>query len=135
MRIILILVWKEETLMKTQDVLLDIIKDSDEHLSAEKIYFIAKSIHPSISVGTIYRNLTSMTEKGIIGHVAIPSGSARFDKNAYSHPHGHCPRCGEVFDIYAPAIDDAIDEALGSSGNSYQLTVNCLCERCRATEK
>ena len=91
--------------MTTQEILLDIIKCSKEHLTAEKIYFIAKQNYPTIPLSTIYRNLTAMIEKGLIGHVSVPSGSARFDKSAVSHPHGQCPLCGEVYDIPAEEID------------------------------
>jgi len=121
--------------MTTQEILLDIIQNNEDHLTADRIYFIAKQTYPTISVATIYRNLTAMTEKGIIGHVSVPSGSARFDKWAVSHPHGHCPVCGEVFDIPAEEIDKAIEKTMGTHLHSYQLTVSCLCEKCRAAEK
>jgi len=120
--------------MTTQEILLNIINDSCEHLTADKIYFIARQNYPTISVATIYRNLTAMTEKGLIGHVAVPAGSARFDKRAFSHPHGHCPICGEVFDIPSEDIDRAIEKTMGDLSHSYQLTVSCPCERCRAAE-
>ena len=118
--------------MTTSEILYDIISRSDEHLSADKIYLIAKQEYPTISVATIYRNLTSMTEKGVIGHVAVPSGSARFDKRNASHPHGHCPLCGEVFEKCSEEIEKAIKNAMGMKNPSYQLTVNCLCEKCKA---
>lgn len=118
--------------MTTQEILLDIISHSDEHLSADKIYFIAKQTYPSISVATIYRNLTAMTEKGLIGHISIPSESARFDKKNTSHPHGHCPLCGDVFDIPTSSIEQAIKDATGISAPSYQLTISCPCKKCRA---
>ena len=117
--------------MTTQEILLDIISHSDEHLSADKIYIIAKQNYPSISVATIYRNLTAMTEKGLIGHVAIPSESARFDKKNASHPHGHCPICGEVFDIPSKDIEEAIEKTMGTMTPIYQLTVSCPCKKCR----
>ncbi|MBE6669277.1 MAG: transcriptional repressor [Ruminococcaceae bacterium] len=120
--------------MTTQEILLDIIAHSEEHLTADRIYFIAKQSYPTISVATIYRNLTAMTEKGMIGHVSIPSGSARFDKRATSHPHGHCPLCGEVYDIPSESIDGAIEKTLGNQINSYQLTVSFPCEKCRMAE-
>ena len=118
--------------MTTSEILLDIITNSEEHLSADKIYLIAKQMYPTISVATIYRNLTAMTEKGMIGHVSVPSGSARFDKRNSSHPHGQCPLCGEVFDIMSEEIEDAIKKTMGNDNPSYQLTVNCLCDKCKA---
>lgn len=118
--------------MTTQEILLDIISHSDEHLSADKIYFLAKQMYPTISVATIYRNLTAMTEKGLIGHIAIPSESARFDKKSTSHPHGHCPVCGDVFDICECGIEQAIQEATGIDSPPYQLTISCPCKKCRA---
>ena len=93
------------------------------------------SFEMSIPLSTIYRNLTAMIEKGLIGHVSVPSGSARFDKSAVSHPHGQCPLCGEVYDIPAEEIDVALEKTLGRHANSYQLTVSYPCEKCAEAVK
>lgn len=117
--------------MRTQEILLSIIENSCEHLTADMIYMEAKKIHPSISVGTVYRNLAHMAEHNVVGYVSMPQGPARYDKVSASHPHGKCPICGDVFDICSEEIDKAIKSALGCDNCSYQLTVSCLCEKCR----
>jgi hypothetical protein len=47
---------------KQRKLIYQIVKDSMSHLSAEEIFFRAKQVMPSISMGTVYRNLGLMVE-------------------------------------------------------------------------
>ncbi len=117
--------------MKNYEVILDVIGKSGEHLTADAIYFEAKKLKPSISVGTVYRNLSQMVEKKMIGCIKGADGAAKYDKSPISHPHGQCRKCGSLFDIKSDVLDEAIKEAVGDKECQYQLTVSCLCKNCR----
>lgn len=121
--------------MKNTELLLDIIENSREHMTADMIYMEAKKLRPSIAVGTVYRNLASMVEQNLIGIVSMPQGPARYDKTSVSHPHARCTACGKLFDFKSDDIDRAIRQALGTDECFYQLTVNCLCDECRENNK
>jgi Fe2+ or Zn2+ uptake regulation protein len=121
--------------MKNSELLLSIIENSREHMTADMIYMEAKKLQPSIAVGTVYRNLASMVEQNLIGLVSTSQGPARYDKSPISHPHARCTECGRVFDFKSDEIDRAIKQALGTNECFYQLTVNYLCEECRENNK
>ena len=121
--------------MKNRELLLDIIENSREHMTADMIYMEAKKLQPSIAVGTVYRNLASMVEQNLIGVVSIPQRPARYDKSPVSPPHARCTACGKLFDFKSDEIDRVIREALGTDECFYQLTVNYLCEECRENNK
>ncbi len=117
--------------MKNYEAILEVIKESREHLTADAIYLEVKKKKPSIAVGTVYRNLSQMVEKKMIGCVKGSDGAAKYDKSATSHPHGQCRECGSLFDIKSDALDEAIRNAVGDTECQYQLTVSCLCEKCK----
>ena len=53
---------------------------------------------PNISLGTVYRNLKTLTEMGEILELSYGSTYSRFDGNAKMHYHFVCEHCGKVYD-------------------------------------
>ena len=57
-----------------------------DHPTAEEVYDRITMEYPDISKGTVYRNLNSLVESGLLGKVSVPSGADRFDPDqALSH--------------------------------------------------
>ena len=75
------------------------VLNSDEHLTADAIYERLKKENPNLSLGTVYRNLTQLSDKGMIGKVSIPGDPVRFDGNLSNHSHLICGSCGKIIDI------------------------------------
>ena len=50
-----------------------------DHPTAEEVYDRITMEYPDISKGTVYRNLNSLVESGLLGKVSVPSGADRFD--------------------------------------------------------
>jgi Fur family peroxide stress response transcriptional regulator len=82
-----------------REAILDIISGTDSHPSAEWVYSKLKARFPSISLGTVYRNLALLRESGAIKSVGIVAGEERFDAKTHEHPHFVCERCGAVIDL------------------------------------
>lgn len=118
--------------MKTQELIKSIIAESGEHLSAEQIYLEAKKREAKLSLATLYRNLAAMIDSGEIGTVAVDTGVAHYDKTSVSHPHLHCTRCGEIYDIEAEKINRVLKEQFLSDNFTYQLVVRGVCKKCAA---
>ena len=57
------------------------------HISIEEIYENIKEIHPSISLATIYKNLTSMQEVHIVDEVKLPNQKQRYELVKQPHIH------------------------------------------------
>lgn len=116
---------------KQRELILNILKQSDRHLTADEIFFLAKLKMPSIAMATIYNNLNAMNEAGIIKRLHIDGVADCFDKIVSPHDHLLCDRCGRITDIRLPALAEDIERTLGTEIEDYELTVHYICPDCR----
>ena len=70
-----------------------------DHPTAETVYLDVKKDYPNISLGTVYRNLSLLSEIGEIQKISSSNGPERFDGNPKPHFHFFCRKCGQVTDI------------------------------------
>ena len=70
-----------------------------DHPTAETVYLDVKKDYPNISLGTVYRNLSLLSEIGEIQKISSSNGPDRFDGNPKPHFHFFCRKCGQVTDI------------------------------------
>ena len=62
-----------------------------------KIYISLRTILPNISLGTVYRNLSKLSDDGKILKLSC-DGADHFDGNTNQHYHLFCNNCHRVFD-------------------------------------
>ncbi len=93
-----------------------------DHPTAEDIFLSIKSEYPSISLATVYRNLSQLETDGKIIRIGS-GGTARYDGNISPHYHLVCLSCGGVFDI--SVNDDGLCEkaAVSFDGKIVSHTV------------
>lgn len=113
---------------------LNVINNSCEHLSADMIYMAAKREMPSISVGTVYRNLAQLSELGLIRRLPMPNGADRYDKSVIPHGHLVCTQCNEVTDVPAYGLLERLSDDFGVEISSLDLTARCICKKCKAMQ-
>ena len=94
---------------KKREAILDAIRNTEVHPSAEWVYHTLKPTHPDLSLGTVYRNLSFFREQGMIQCVAVVNGQERFDAVTAPHSHFICDRCGAVEDLYKIPVDHDLD--------------------------
>ena len=86
-----------------------------DHPTAEMVYSNVQKIYPNISLGTVYRNLTLLSEMGEIQKLHLEDGIDHFDADTRPHNHFLCTECGTVLDIvYSSDRDSDIDRAANS---------------------
>lgn len=86
---------------KQRQAILEAMSQQKTHLSAEEIYQTVKLIHPSISLGTVYRNLEILSSLGLIDRANFADGKARYELAASGHHHHLvCVKCGEIENIH-----------------------------------
>ncbi len=73
--------------------------DRSCHISIEDIYENIKTVYPSISLATIYKNITSMVEVDILKEVKIPGHKSKYELSKMPHSHFACRYCGFLQDI------------------------------------
>jgi Fur family peroxide stress response transcriptional regulator len=81
-----------------------LLAGDDSHPGAEDIFRRLKPALPSLSLGTVYRNLELLEEHGLVSRVHTGGGQARFDANLNEHHHFICVRCRRVLDYEDPQL-------------------------------
>ncbi|MDD6307572.1 MAG: transcriptional repressor [Clostridiales bacterium] len=76
-----------------------------DHPTAETVYVNIKQEFPNISLGTVYRNLSLLSEIGEIQKLSTGIGPDRFDGNPEPHYHFTCNCCGSVLDLDVSGLD------------------------------
>lgn len=84
---------------KQREEMLNFIKESHTHLTAEEIYLALKANNSTASKGTVYRNLNTFVEEGLIIKLPIENGPDKYDYVHNTHHHAVCKKCGKVFDF------------------------------------
>ncbi|MDF2838395.1 MAG: Peroxide stress regulator PerRNA, family [Evtepia sp.] len=120
----------ESRYSKQRELIYDALASTKEHPSAEMIYKELKPSYPSLSLGTVYRNLNFLVEEGRA--ISIPSTVNRYDATTQDHPHFFCTCCGNLYDLDI-SMDQTLDEPVESLGyevHRRDLIFNGLCPHC-----
>ncbi len=81
-------------------LLLDLIRDSGEHLDADDLYRRAKEKDARISLSTVYRNLSLLKELGVVVERSLGEDHHYYEVNTEpEHHHLVCLGCGEIFEF------------------------------------
>jgi len=118
-------------------LILEAVRGTDVHPTAEWIYRRVRRRLPRISLGTVYRNLQVLLEQGLIRDLDS-RGSGRYDGNTARHDHFTCQACGQIYDLAAP-MDRGLDRRIASRTGfevwHHRTEFYGRCPACRATER
>ena len=81
------------------------VESTGSHPDADTVYRYVVREHPHISRDTVYRTLSMMEEKKIIGSVLSVGNAKRYDPNTDRHHHLICIRCRKIYDFSAETFD------------------------------
>ena len=84
----------------------------DNHPTTEEIYAFIRPDNPSVSLGTVYKNLEKFVEAKLIKKVACEDGMMRFDGNIDKHNHFYCTNTHEIIDFQAEDLHELISNFL-----------------------
>lgn len=125
---------------KKRQSILDVLKSTDEHLTAEDIYFILKRKNVRVGLATIYRTLDLFYQNGIVNRLNIGDGIIRYeyvDKGQVHHHHLVCIKCGKVIEYrdeeekkFLESLADRIRERYGFLVLSHEIYLYGVCSGC-----
>jgi Fur family peroxide stress response transcriptional regulator len=119
---------------KQREAIVRVLRGTKSHPTADWVYEQVRNEIPNISLGTVYRNLKMMKERGEVLELGSAGGLGRFDGNPQNHYHFRCDRCGRVYDIDEP-IDRTIDERVAARTGfevfHHRLEFRGLCIECQ----
>lgn len=117
---------------KQKSLILNIVNNSYDHLTAEEIYEIARHTLPNISLGTVYRVLNGLVDAKKIKRIKMSDGD-HFDNLNELHNHFICEKCHKIIDVM-----DSIkfDYKIGNNKIvDYEINFIGICEDCLKKEE
>ena len=120
-------------LTKQRKVVLRVIRNAYEHMTANEVFGAARTILPSISFATVYNSLRYLKEAGHIAEIHFGNGASRFDRMTQRHDHALCTKCGKLVDIELDLPTELVKRAERESKfktESIEFTLRGLCPDC-----
>lgn len=96
---------------RQREAILLYLRSTTSHPTAEKVYRTIQKEFPKISLGTVYRNLNLLAEKGEILRFNCGDGVEHFDATTEPHNHFICRKCQCVLDLEMDSLDRVDREA------------------------
>jgi Fur family peroxide stress response transcriptional regulator len=121
---------------KQRKTILEVLKNTDSHPTADWIYEKVKQEIPNISLGTVYRNLNLLAEKDKITVINYANDQSHYDGNTKNHYHFRCNKCNNVFDLEVKLFEKEIDAIVNNNTDfevdSHRLEFYGLCPDCQS---
>ena len=118
-----------------RETVLQVIRASENHLTASEIFEAARRLRPTISYATVYNSLRFLKESGLIREIHFGNAASRYDRETERHDHAMCTRCGKLVDFDLDLTSELMRTAARRSGfkaESVHLTLHGLCPDCRS---
>lgn len=122
---------------KQRDLIYDVLKNTTSHPDAEWIYGEVKKVLPSISLGTVYRNLSKMVSDKEIIIIETGGDSLHYDARVEDHCHIVCRSCGRIDDLFFdnfPSLGRIAEENYTGKVYGYNLMFFGKCSCCLNNE-
>ena len=120
-------------LTRQREVVLQVIRGADGHLTANEVFAAAKAKLPSISFATVYNSLRYLKDAGHIAEIRFGNGASRFDPLTHRHDHAICTECGRLVDIEMEVPPEILKRAAKYSRfkpESIEFTLRGVCPEC-----
>ena len=118
---------------RQRECILKNLQSRRDHPTADMVYESVQIEEPNISLGTVYRNLSFLTENGQILKISTGIGPDHFDGFTEAHNHFVCRKCGRVLDLDYVADEKIIAYAsknFNGEIKGYDLQCYGTCEDC-----
>ena len=108
------------------------------HPSPEAIYERVREQIPSISLGTVYKNIRAFLDSGLIREVSPHHGTLRLETNLHDHHHLVCTRCKAIVDLEDADLEPVRLKRKLPEGfhlQRYKIEFHGLCAACAKQSK
>ena len=106
------------------------------HANIDEIYEIAKKRHSTMSLATVYKNVTALLEKNVLKEVSLNNSKSKYEIIKDNHAHLVCKECGEIQDIDFNQEIKENSKSLANSNsfefNDLELNIYGVCKKCKA---
>jgi Fur family ferric uptake transcriptional regulator len=117
-------------------MILDIIYDSQGHVSAEDIHQRVRQQHPFVDISTVYRTLNLLKKLRLITETDLGGSSVRYEPlERGRHHHLVCRQCATSFplehSLLAP-LEKCLLREHGFAADLDHFAIFGLCRQCQA---
>jgi len=116
-------------------ILLEILFDTDRHLTAEELATAVQKRSPDVHLSTIYRNLEELQKLGVVTHTHLGHGPVTYQLAAHAHAHFICDQCGKRVEAKDELFRDLARKAereLGFTIDPHHVAIFGRCSDCMA---
>ncbi len=120
---------------RQRERILEILRHTGSHPTADWIYEKLKPDFPRLSMGTVYRNLTILMDQQLVKKIDFGSTYDRFDAHVEPHYHFICEKCGSIQDLPLPLVEGLNSKAAESIGGTvlrHRIEFYGVCSECRS---
>ncbi|RDU66019.1 transcriptional repressor [Helicobacter didelphidarum] len=102
------------------------------HASIDDIYERIKKTYPSISLATIYKNVTILCQFNVLSEIKVPGYKQKYELNREKHVHIVCDQCGKLEDIYIDfsALEQDCQKNSGYNIHRFSAIFMGICPEC-----
>jgi Fe2+ or Zn2+ uptake regulation protein len=124
----------KEKLNSNAQAVLEIVRSSHSHPTAQEVYETVRNVRPRIGLATVYRVLHQLTEQGYIKEIGPSEEGCRYDGHVSRHDHAVCTMCGALLDVEVTVPAEALQAAARATGmalSSHEIRLYGLCSSCQ----
>jgi Fur family peroxide stress response transcriptional regulator len=119
---------------KQRNHLLQLLRSTDRHPTADWLYEQLKKNFPNLSLGTVYRNLSLLIEQGEVKKIHCGSTFDRFEANTQPHYHLICESCGTMTDLEMPGMYNDLNKQAKQlttfTISHHKIEFYGICQKC-----
>lgn len=122
---------------KQRQQILNVIRSSEGHLTAEQVFTRLRDQDELIGIATVYRNLNLLYQNHLINRVQHPDYGFVYDKNVDDHYHLRCVRCNRLFDVemeHQDDLDRQAEQLTGAKISGHKMVFEGICADCLKNE-
>jgi Fur family transcriptional regulator, ferric uptake regulator len=111
--------------------ILNVFNVNKRPLSSSEVLEMSQQTVAQLGIATVYRNLKSMVQEGVLQTVTLPNEAPRYElAHLHHHHHFQCKKCDKVFDVHGCLKGiDALAPA-GFKVDSHDITLYGTCSEC-----
>ncbi len=119
-------------------IILQILLNLDDHLSAEEVHGIIKTKYPNQNIGiaTIYRTLKFLEEVKLISSISFGKDGKKYESHNKDQHHDHliCIECGKIIEFFDEEIEQRQEDIAVKNGfriTDHTMQIYGVCDICQ----
>jgi Fur family ferric uptake transcriptional regulator len=123
-----------------REVILEMLYNSDEHLTPEALHHLIQVKHPDLNTGiaTVYRTLSLLEDSDMVTSLSFGAQGKKYELGAKDH-HDHliCTQCGGITEFVDEEIEvrqQKVAEDFGFLTQDHSMQIYGICKTCQMKE-